>query len=142
MATPEQLAEAGKATRFGSERDPGLAARYGSENANMHSSDPENANKPWSIQKAMRRLAAQEIEFDDNGKFDDKIRGKHTRAQAGALKALNKMLQGDARFTEICLDRIDGRVEQTINMKDLNAVLTADDDILDQIIETGKLPEK
>ncbi len=114
-STPE-FEEGRKATQFGGPR------------ANPHSS--ELGVKPWSVQHNMRILAAVEIDLGSKDALKELSKGRRSIAYAGALKALSKMLQGDARFTEICLDRIDGKVEQTFSLKDFNAIKDAPTEVL------------
>ena len=102
--------------------------QYGGERPNAHSS--ELAVKPWSVQHNMRILAAVEIDLESKDALKELSKGRRSIAYAGALKALSKMLQGDARHLEICLERIDGKTEQVISMKDLNAIRDTPTEVL------------
>ena len=120
MELTEEFKEARKATQFGGER------------ANPQSQ--EMGIKPWSIRNQMRLLATEEIEFDDDGNFDEKIRGRHSRARAIALKILHKAMKGESRATQTAIDNIDGKVPEEFRMKELNEILNGPTEVLEDMI--------
>lgn len=137
MATPEQLAEIGKATRFGSENDPGIATRFHTPGGNPSPQDDPSLNKPWSIHNQLRRIAAQEIDFDDENVLEEKIKGKRTKAYAVAFKALSKAMKGDMKAVEYATNRIDGKMEQAFSMKGIKELMEAPDEVLNDMILAG-----
>jgi hypothetical protein len=117
----DQFLEAAKATQFGGER---ANPRY----------NEMDGNKPWSIKRNMTALAMKEI---DDETMQELFKGKHTIAYRIALRNLHKAMMGDAKHTEIALDRLDGKVESPISIREYKDILDKDDDYLKQMILDG-----
>lgn len=96
------IAEHGKATRFGTGRNSPHAARA-------------KASDPWSIRRAMRLLAGMTVgELEELATNADEL----TAAQAVAIAKICKALNGNVRAMQQVTDDIDGKsTDSTVSTK-------------------------
>jgi hypothetical protein len=91
--------------------DYGMATRFGQPNG-VNAAVASHSGKPWSIRNAMRYLAAQEVEGEDENAF--KPKGKMTRAMRIAMKAMAKADNGDMRAISYVTENIEGKLLQPV----------------------------